>query len=97
MEFTPPGAGDMAVFKDLREDLEIGLGCVSCDPGQIDSADEIVTRVEAALQYLAPSRVTLNPDCGFAPGSAAKVSLEEVATKLTNEVEAAHRLREKYT
>ncbi len=94
MEFTTPGAGDMAVFKELREDLEIGLGCVSCDPGQIDSADEIVGRVERALQYLEPARVTLNPDCGFAPGSAARVSLEEVATKLKNEVEAAQRLRE---
>ena len=96
MEFTTPAAGDMAVFKDLREDLEIGLGCVSCDPGQIDSAGEIVARVETALQYLDPTRITLNPDCGFAPGSAAKVSLVEVATKLKNEVEAAHRLREKY-
>ncbi len=97
MEFTTPAAGDMAVFKDLREDLEIGLGCVSCDPGQIDSAGEIVARVETALQYLDPSRVTLNPDCGFAPGSAAKVSLVEVATKLKNEVEAAHRLRDKHS
>ena len=96
MEFTTPAAGDMAVFKDLREDFEIGLGCVSCDPGQIDSTDEIVARVETALQYLDSARVTLNPDCGFAPGSAAKVSLDEVATKLKNEVEAAHRLREKY-
>jgi 5-methyltetrahydropteroyltriglutamate--homocysteine methyltransferase len=96
MEFTTPAAGDMAVFQHLREDLEIGLGCVSCDPGQVDSADEIVARVETALQYLAPARITLNPDCGFAPGSAAKVSLNEVATKLANEVEAARRLREKY-
>ena len=97
MEFTTPAAGDMAVFKDLREDLEIGLGCVSCDPGQIDSAGEIVARVETALQYLDPTRITLNPDCGFAPGSAAKVSLVEVATKLKNEVEAAHRLRDKHS
>jgi 5-methyltetrahydropteroyltriglutamate--homocysteine methyltransferase len=97
MEFTTPAAGDMAVFKDLREDLEIGLGCVSCDPGQIDSAGEIVARVETALQYLNPTRITLNPDCGFAPGSAAKVSLVEVATKLKNEVEAAHRLRDKHS
>ena len=97
MEFTTPAAGDMAVFKHLREDLEIGLGCVSCDPGQVDSADEIVARVETALRYLAPARITLNPDCGFAPGSAAKVSLDEVASKLKNEVEASRRLREKYS
>ena len=56
-----------------------------------------LARVETALQYLDPARITLNPDCGFAPGSAAKVSLDEVATKLKNEVEAAHRLREKHS
>jgi hypothetical protein len=38
-----------------------------------------------------------NPDCGFAPGSAADVSLDEVYTKLKNEVAAAERLREKYS
>jgi 5-methyltetrahydropteroyltriglutamate--homocysteine methyltransferase len=96
MEFTSPGAGDMSVFKRLPENVEVGLGCVSCQPGQIDSADAIVQRVEVALKYLAPSRITLNPDCGFAPGSAADVSLDEVYTKLKNEVAAAERLREKY-
>ncbi|MGH7127498.1 MAG: hypothetical protein ACREJB_02060 [Planctomycetaceae bacterium] len=96
MEFTTPGSGDMAVFRQLREDFEIGLGCVSCQPGEIDSADAIVARVEQALQHLAPERITLNPDCGFAPGSAAVVSLDEVYTKLKNEAEAARRLRAKY-
>ncbi len=96
MEFTTPGAGDMSVFKELPEHIEVGLGCVSCQPGQIDSADTIVRRVEMALEYLAPERITLNPDCGFAPGSSAVVSVDEVYTKLKNEVEAARRLREKY-
>ena len=96
MEFTAPQAGDMAVFGELREDLEIGLGCVGCQPGRVDTVEEIVERVEAALEFLAPERVTLNPDCGFAPGSAAEVSLDEVYLKLCHEVEAAGRLREKY-
>ena len=38
-------------------------------------------RVEQALKYLPAERITLNPDCGFAPGSAAEVSLDEVYTK----------------
>jgi 5-methyltetrahydropteroyltriglutamate--homocysteine methyltransferase len=96
MEFTSPGAGDMSVFEKLPDDVEIGLGCVSCQPGQIDSAEKIVERVEMALRYLAPARITLNPDCGFAPGSAAQVSLDEVYAKLKNEVAAARELREKY-
>lgn len=96
MEFTSPGAGDMSVFRQLPEDVEIGLGCVSCQPGQIDSTETIVARVKMALNHVAPERITLNPDCGFAPGSAAEVSLDEVYTKLKNEVAAAARLREKY-
>src|SRR4051812_21611857 len=96
MEFTAPEAGDMAVFRDLRPDLEIGLGCVGTQPWVVDSVDEIVGRVEAALRHLAPERLTLNPDCGFAPGSAAVVSTDEVYQKLKNEVAAARRLRERY-
>ncbi len=96
MEFTTPGAGDMSVFRELPEHVEVGLGCVSCQPGQVDSVDTIVNRVEAALGYLSADRITLNPDCGFAPGSAADVSIDEVYLKLQNEVEAATRLREKY-
>jgi 5-methyltetrahydropteroyltriglutamate--homocysteine methyltransferase len=96
MEFTSPGAGDMSVFKRLPEHVEIGLGCVSCQPGQIDSVETIVERVETALKHVTPDRITLNPDCGFAPGSAAEVSLDEVYAKLKNEVVAARRLREKY-
>ena len=96
MEFTTPGAGDMSVFRHLPEDMEVGMGCVSCQPGQVDSVEVIVERVEKALQHLPAERITLNPDCGFAPGSAAEVSIDEVYVKLKNEVEAARRLREKY-
>lgn len=95
LEFTLPEAGDLAVLGKLREDLEIGLGCVSVEPGRIDSVETIVDRVEQALAHVAPERITLNPDCGFAPGSGARVSLDEVYTKLQNEVAAAEVLRER--
>jgi 5-methyltetrahydropteroyltriglutamate--homocysteine methyltransferase len=97
MEFTSPGAGEMSVFQRLPEHIDIGLGCVSCQPGQIDSVPTIVQRAESALQYVAPQRITLNPDCGFAPVSAAELSLDEVYTKLKNEVAAAEQLRERYS
>jgi 5-methyltetrahydropteroyltriglutamate--homocysteine methyltransferase len=93
MEFTAPAAGDMAVFRELREDFEIGLGCVDVTPGRIDSAETIASRVRQALKHLAPERITLNPDCGFAPGSGAMVSLDEAYRKLCNQAEAARMLR----
>lgn len=97
MEFTAPGAGDMAVFKKLREEFEIGLGCVSVTPGQIDSPQVIADRVRRALKFLAPERITLNPDCGFAPGSGAAVTIDEAYQKLCNEVAAANMLREEFS
>ena len=96
MEFTAPQAGDMAVFRELREDFEIGLGCVDVTPGQIDSPEMIAGRVRQALEFIAPERVTLNPDCGFAPGSGANVSIDEAYRKLCNEAEAARMLRAEY-
>ena len=93
MEFTAPQAGDMAVFRDLREDVEIGLGYVVVTPGRIDSPETIAGRVRQALKYLAPERITLNPDCGFAPGSGAVVSLDEAYRKLCNQSAAAEILR----
>jgi 5-methyltetrahydropteroyltriglutamate--homocysteine methyltransferase len=97
MEFTTPGSGEMSVFRELPEDVEIGLGCVSTLPGEVDSVETIVARVEQALEHVAPERITLNPECGFAPGSAAVVSIDEVYMKLKNEVAAAKILREKYS
>ena len=96
MEFTTPGSGEMSVLKELPEHVEIGLGCVSTLPGEVDSVETIVARVEKAIENVAPERITLNPECGFAPGSAAKVDIDEVYTKLKNEVAAARILREKY-
>jgi len=97
LEFTLPEAGDMAVLEALREDFEIGLGCVSVEPGKIDSVDTIAGRVRRALDHVAPERITLNPDCGFAPGSGARVSIAEVEQKLRHEVAAAERLRAELT
>lgn len=97
MEFTAPQSGDMAVFRELREDLEIGLGCVDVTPGRIDSAETIAGRVRKALMFLAPERITLNPDCGFAPGSGAVVNMDEAYRKLGNEAEAARILREEHS
>lgn len=96
MEFTAPQAGDMEVFRTLRPDFEIGLGCVDVTPGRIDAAETIAARVRQATKYLAPERITLNPDCGFAPGSGAVVNLDEAYRKLCHEAEAARILRAEF-
>jgi 5-methyltetrahydropteroyltriglutamate--homocysteine methyltransferase len=96
MEFTIPVAGDLAVLKELPEGCQVGLGCVDCRGETIDPVETIVERVEKALEFLEPRQIYLNPDCGFAPGSAAEIPIDEAYAKLRNEAAAAQRLRAKY-
>jgi 5-methyltetrahydropteroyltriglutamate--homocysteine methyltransferase len=96
MEFTAAGADDLESLGRLREDFELGLGVVDVTPGAPEAAALIVARVERALSRIDKKRITLNPDCGFAPGSAAKVDTDEVYLKLKAEAEAARMLRAKY-
>ena len=96
LEFSIPAAGDYAVLRDLPEDRRIGLGCVDCRGEHVDTPEEIIDRVEKALRYVSPDRLSLHPDCGFAPGSAADIPIDEAYRKLCQQVRAAHRLRERY-
>ena len=96
MEFSIPVAGDVAILRELPEDKLIGLGAVECRFEKIDTTEEIVARVEEAIRHVDPARLSLNPDCGFSPGLATGMPLEEPYLKLKNEAEASRRLREKY-
>ena len=96
LEFAMPAAGDKRVLGELPERFDIGLGCIDCRSPHIDTPDEIVGRVKEALEYVDPSRVTLHPDCGFAPGSASDIPMDEAYAKLRNQSIAAERLRDEF-
>ncbi len=96
MEFTAAGADDLESLARLRGDFELGLGVVDVTPGAMEPAQTIVARIDRALSRIDAKRITLNPDCGFAPGSAARVDIDEVYLKLRAEAEAARLLRARY-
>jgi len=89
-------AGDFAVLRQLPDDRQIGLGCVDCRGAQIDSPEAIAERVGQALRHVDAERLWLNPDCGFAPGSAADIPIDEAYAKLRNEAAAATLLRARF-
>ena len=74
----------------------IVIDLVDVTPGETQQPEQIVARVERALQRIEAKRITLNPDCGFAPGSAARVDIDEVYLKLRAESEAARLLRARH-
>jgi 5-methyltetrahydropteroyltriglutamate--homocysteine methyltransferase len=96
MEFSIPAAGDVAILRELPQEIAIGLGCVDVRFAEIDAPETIAARVEKALQYVPAARLTLNPDCGFAPGKDHEIPLEEAYAKLKNLPLAARMLRDKY-
>jgi len=84
------------VLRKLREDFEIGLGRVDVTPGKPDAPEIIAAQVREAAKHLDSVRITLNPDCGFAPGSVAAVGTDEAYQKRCYEAAAARMLREEF-
>lgn len=97
LEFTIPVAGDFAVLRRLPDDRLIGLGCVGCRGATVEAPETIADRVSAALRHVDRERLSLNPDCGFAPGSAADIPIDEAYAKLGSEAAAAKILRDRYS
>lgn len=93
LEFTIPVAGDLAVLRELPDDRLIGLGCVDCRGERVEPPEAVTARVGQALRHVDRERLWLNPDCGFAPGSAADIPLDEAYAKLRSEAAAARQLR----
>lgn len=96
LEFTIPVAGDFSILRDLPDDRQVGLGCVDCRGEAIERAEAVAARVEQALRHIDAERVWLNPDCGFAPGSAADIPVDEAYAKLQAEAGAAALLRSRH-
>lgn len=96
MEFTIPAAGDTRCLRELPEHVGIGLGCVDCRGAVIDEPEVIAARVEQAMLHVKKERITLAPDCGFAPGNAAEIPIDEAYAKLRNMAKAARLLRERH-
>ena len=94
LEFSIPVAGDLAVLRRLPDDCLIGLGCVDCRGERVEPVEVVVERVGQALRHVDRERLWLNPDCGFAPGSAADIPIDEAYAKLKSEAAAAAQLRQ---
>lgn len=57
---------ELAVFKELRPEIGMGLGVIDIKTNHIESADEIARAIEKAEKLIGHGRVTyINPDCGF--------------------------------
>jgi 5-methyltetrahydropteroyltriglutamate--homocysteine methyltransferase len=93
LEFAMPQAGGMEVLAKLPERLRLGLGCVDVRCPEVESAERIAERVRQALRYVPAGRLSLNPDCGFAPSGNNPIPLDEPYEKLKTLAQAARQIR----
>lgn len=91
LEYATPRAGDLLTFGDK----EIGLGVVNPRTDEVETAEQIVARVQNALHRVPKEKLFLNPDCGFGTFAARPMNdPAHVEAKLRALGQAARRLRE---
>ena len=96
MEFATPDAGGVESLRRFPPDKLLGLGVIDHTDRHVETPEEVVGRVERAMEFVPPERITLNPDCGFAPSSLNPMNLDEAYLKLKAMCGGARILREKY-
>jgi 5-methyltetrahydropteroyltriglutamate--homocysteine methyltransferase len=98
LEMATPRAGEVEVFKEYRNEKEIGLGVANPRTDTIENPRAIVDRVKEMLRYFDPEKIFLNPDCGFGTFAERCVNTPEIAyRKLQTVAAAAEILRREYT
>ena len=66
MECRNRPSEELAVFRDLRPEIGMGLGVVDVKATEVESAEQIARDIERAATVLGEGRVThIHPDCGF--------------------------------
>jgi 5-methyltetrahydropteroyltriglutamate--homocysteine methyltransferase len=96
LEFAMPQAGSVDVLATLPARMRLGFGCLDVRCPDLESAEEIISRVKRALQYVPAGRISLNPDCGFAPSGNNPIPLDEPYSKLKALAQAAARHRAEF-
>jgi 5-methyltetrahydropteroyltriglutamate--homocysteine methyltransferase len=96
LEFALPEAGSVDVLAELPARLRLGFGCIDVRRAEVESPETIAARVRIALRHVGPDRLTLNPDCGFAPSGNNPIPLDEPYAKLKALAQAAAILRSQF-
>jgi 5-methyltetrahydropteroyltriglutamate--homocysteine methyltransferase len=93
LEYATERAGGILAFGGK----ELGLGSVNPRTDEIETPEQIVARVQEALQLLPKASLFLNPDCGFGTFAARPMNdMNHARRKLESLVSAARTLRDDY-
>ncbi len=95
LEFAYDDTGDVEDLRLLPVQLSVGMGVVDVRKEQTAGPEHVAALAEKGARILGNARVSLNPDCGFAPDAHEPPSIDEAFTKLRILSEGARLARER--
>ena len=65
LEYDDERSGDFAPLRHVPKNKTVVLGLVSSKVGDMETKDELKTRIDEAAQYIDLDQLALSPQCGF--------------------------------
>jgi 5-methyltetrahydropteroyltriglutamate--homocysteine methyltransferase len=81
LEYATPRAGTLRALEALPAPAQIGFGAVNPRTPELESPEQVVSRVAQLAEFIAPERIFLNPDCGFGTFADRPVGTPDMAFK----------------
>jgi 5-methyltetrahydropteroyltriglutamate--homocysteine methyltransferase len=90
LEYDTPRAGDFAPLRFVPKGKGVVLGLISSKAGAMEPIDALKRRAGEAARFVAPDRLAISPQCGFASTVAGNpLAEDDMRAKLRLVVEAA--------
>ena len=93
---TGPNTDGFQALSHYPETKVLGLGVLNTIEQAVETPEDVVARVERAMEYVPAERIALNPDCGFSPSRRNRRNADDVYLKLRTMCAAAQTLRARY-
>jgi 5-methyltetrahydropteroyltriglutamate--homocysteine methyltransferase len=65
LEFARKGLADLRLIREYDWRKSVGVGVIDVKSPTVESPDLVAVRVRRALEYVAPEKLMINPDCGL--------------------------------
>ena len=65
LEFARKGLEDLRLIKEYGWPFQLGLGVIDVKTPTVETPELVAERIRRAIEYVDPSRLMVNPDCGL--------------------------------
>jgi 5-methyltetrahydropteroyltriglutamate--homocysteine methyltransferase len=65
LEFANREMAEIELWREFPSDKELAAGVVDVKNYYVETAEDVAERIRRVLEFVAPEKLTLTPDCGF--------------------------------